>query len=243
MSTLRRWRPRTLLAPGVGPLLGAHRLPGQCELCRRWQQVGGLCADCAPPDTRPRCDGCGLRLAHAGLLCGSCQATPQPFERACCAVDYGHPWDRLIAAFKYHGRVELAVVLAGRLHDGLDAPALAWPDVVIPVPLAPGRLAERGYNQAWELARRVAARVGLRADPHALVRQREAAPQAGLTRAQRQRNLTGAFRVAQPAAVAGQRVALVDDVLTTGATAAAATHALLAASAAAVQVWTLGRTP
>ena len=243
MSTVRPWRPPALLAPGIGPWQWAQRLPGQCELCRRWQRTGGLCADCAPPDPSPRCNGCGLRLARDGLRCGACQAAPQPFERACCAVDYGHPWDRLIAAFKYHGRVELAVVLASRMLDGLDAPARAWPDVVLPVPLAPTRLAERGYNQAWELARRVAAQVGRPVNTHALVRQREAAPQAGLTRAQRQRNLAGAFRVARPADVHGQRIALVDDVLTTGATAAAATQALLDAGAAAVQVWALARTP
>jgi ComF family protein len=191
----------------------------------------------------PRCDGCGLRLARAGLRCGACQATPPPFERACCAVDYGQPWDRLITAFKFHGRVELAGPLAERLYDALDADARAWPHCVLPVPLAPARLAARGYNQAWELARRVAARVGAAADATALVRPLDSTPQAGLARAERLRNLARAFRVARPQAVAGRRVVLVDDVLTTGATAIAATRALLDSGAAAVQVWALARTP
>jgi ComF family protein len=191
----------------------------------------------------PRCLGCGLRLGSAGLRCGACLAAPQPFERCLCAVDYGAPWDRLIAGFKYHGQVELAGVLAEHLHAALDAEATAWPDLVLPVPLAPARLAERGYNQAWELARRVAARVGRPAAARVLERPLARAPQAGLQRAERRRNLQGAFRVARPQAVAGRRIALVDDVLTTGATAAEAAQALLAAGAAAVQVWALARTP
>jgi len=217
-------------------------LPGQCELCRRWH-AGRLCAECAPHDHGPRCEGCGLRLAQAGQRCGACLAWARPFEKARCAVDYGHPWSRLIAAFKYHGQVELAGVLAGRLCQALDAETLAWPHTVLPVPLAPERLAERGYNQAWELARRVAAQAGRPAEAQLLQRRCGGVAQAGLTRAERQRNLAGVFSVPRPAAVAGRRIALVDDVLTTGATAAAATEALLAAGATAVQVWALARTP
>jgi ComF family protein len=216
-------------------------LPGQCELCRRWQ-TGRLCRDCAPPVSTPRCTGCGLRLAGAELRCGACLAAPLPFERCCCAVDYLAPWDRLIVGFKYHGQIDLAGVLAERLQAGLDGAAQAWPDLVLPVPLAQERLAERGYNQAWELARRVAMRLQRPASARLLTRPLARAPQAGLGREQRRRNLQGAFAVALPQAVAGRRIALVDDVLTTGATAAEATQALLAAGAAAVQVWALART-
>lgn len=216
--------------------------PTQCELCRRWQHRR-LCLDCAPPGSAPRCDGCGLRLAGAGLRCGACLAHPLPFERCRCAVDYGAPWDGLIVAFKYHGQIDLAQALAERLLDGLDTEARAWPDLVLPVPLAPERLAERGYNQAWELARRVASRLHRPASAWLLQRPLARAPQAGLGRAARRRNLQGAFAVRQPAQVAGRRIALVDDVLTTGATAAEATATLQAAGAAAVQVWALARTP
>jgi ComF family protein len=216
--------------------------PTQCELCRRWQGQR-LCQDCAPADTAARCGGCGLRLAQAGLRCGQCLAHPLPFERCCCAVDYGAPWDGLIVAFKYHGQIDLAAALADRLLGGLDPVARAWPELVLPVPLAPERLAERGYNQAWELARRVARRLRLPASAQLLQRPLARAPQAGLGRADRRRNLQGAFAVPRPQPLAGRRIALVDDVLTTGATAAEATASLLAAGAAAVQVWALARTP
>lgn len=218
-------------------------VPGQCEVCRRWQRSGGLCSDCAPVCQAARCEGCGLRLAQAGLRCGACLRTPPPFEQTRCAVDYAPPWDRLITAFKYQGRVELAQVLAERLGNALDGEALNWAQCIVPVPAAPARLAERGYNQAWELARRVAQQARLPADPHALVRTGDSAAQASLSRVQRQRNLSRAFTVAHAPTVAGRRVALIDDVMTTGATAAAATEALLTAGAVAVQVWALARTP
>lgn len=217
-------------------------LPTQCELCRRWQALR-LCADCAPADAPARCTGCGLRLSGAGLRCGACQAQPLPFDACRCAVDYAAPWDGLLVAFKYHGRVELAEALAGRLRQALSQADAGDIDLVVPVPLAAQRLRERGYNQAWELARRVAAALGRPADPLALERPLARAPQAGLGRAERRRNLQGAFRVARPARIAGRRIALVDDVLTTGATAAEAAQALHAAGATAVHVWTLARTP
>ena len=85
---------------------------------------------------------------------------PPPFEHTVCAADYAFPWDALIAAFKFHGRVELAAALAERLLAAVRASAAPPPQLVVPVPLAPARLAERGYNQAWELARRLAPALG-----------------------------------------------------------------------------------
>jgi len=111
--------------------------------------------------------------------------------------------------------------------------------------MAGQRLAERGYNQAWELARRVAAELHLPARSDVLQRPIGGADQIGLSRVERQRNLRQAFMVdpAQRASIAGLRVALVDDVMTTAATAQAASAALLRAGAAAVEVWVLARTP
>lgn len=217
-------------------------MPSQCELCRRWQ-ARRLCADCAPAMAVPRCDGCGLRLVAPGLRCGACQAQPLPFGHCRCAVDYAAPWDRLLAAFKYRGQVELAAALAERLQQALAPEDAEDIDLIVPVPLASERLRERGYNQAWELARRVAAALRRPADALVLERPLARAPQAGLGRAERRRNLQGAFRVARPEHVAGRHIALVDDVLTTGATAAEAAQALLAAGATGVSVWALARTP
>ena len=216
----------------------------QCEVCRRWARRA-LCDDCRARHAAPvpRCSGCGLRLTAGVARCTACLREPPPFERCRCAVDYAFPWDGLVAAFKYHGRVELAGALADPLCAALDTDDAGWPDLVVPVPLARTRLAERGYNQAWELARRVAARIGRPAQAQGLARPVERAHQAALSRRERQRNLRGAFTVPQPGRVAGRRIALVDDVLTTGATAAEASRALLDAGAAAVQVWALARTP
>ncbi|MFO1273840.1 MAG: ComF family protein [Rubrivivax sp.] len=227
-------------------LLSRFALPSQCEVCRAWNGHR-LCDDCvsrfgAP---RPRCVACALPVPAGVERCGECLRDPPPFEHTVCAADYGFPWDRLVSAFKFDAQVDLAGPLAGRLAAAVRAAGRPLPDLVLPVPLAPRRLAERGYNQAWELARRVARDLGLPAQADALARPLETAHQADLPRAERMRNLRAAF-VVEPRArgrLAARRVALVDDVLTTGATAREATRALLAAGAAAVQVWVLARTP
>ncbi len=192
---------------------------------------------------------CGVRMGLVTPACGSCLREPPPFERSVCVADYGFPWDRLIADFKFNGRVELAGLLAQRLQAALTQAALQHAGeaatLVLPVPLSAGRLAQRGYNQAWELARRVAAMARLPARADLLLRPWETAHQADLNRSARQSNLRAAFMVdpRHRAALQGQRVALVDDVMTSGATAREASAALLRAGAAAVQVWVIARTP
>ena len=227
------------------PALPARlHLPSQCEVCRDWSNAA-LCASCvgrfAP--ARPRCARCGL--AVSAPTCGECLRDPPPFEHTVCVADYAFPWDHLIADFKFRGRVEFAGALAPLLLAAVRAAAGPACQLVLPVPLAPGRLAERGYNQAWELARRVAAGLGLLASSGLLLRPIDTPPQAELGRSARRDNLRSAFMVdpRQREAVRGLRVALVDDVMTTGATARAATAVLLRAGAAAVDVWVLARTP
>jgi ComF family protein len=181
----------------------------------------------------------------AAPACGTCLREPPPFEHTVCAADYGFPWDRLIADFKFHGRAELASVLAERVTAAVREARAPQPDLVVAVPMSAARLAQRGYNQAWELARHVAATLALPASATMLLRAVDTTHQVELGRAERQRNLRNAFMVnpSQRAAVRGRRVALVDDVMTTGATARAAAEALLRARAAAVDVWVLARTP
>lgn len=220
--------------------------PGQCEICRQWSR-GGLCQACVARFAVPvpRCARCGLRLGLPAPACGACLHEPPPFEHTVCAVDYGFPWDHLVNEFKYQARPELAGSLAEFMAAAVQQAAQAPPDVVLPMPLAPQRLAQRGYNQAWELARRVAAAVHRPAWPDGLQRPLDTAPQAGLGRAARQQNLRTAFMVEprRRPALAGQRVALVDDVMTTGATVREAAAALLRAGVGAVDVWVLARTP
>jgi ComF family protein len=226
-------------------------LPGQCEVCRQWGHAR-LCADCRGRFAAPvaRCASCALRLAGGAVHCGECVRQPPPQRRAVCVADYEFPWDRLVADFKFHGRVDLAGALAALMAEAAaeatagttaDTPP---PDLVLPVPLAPHRLAERGYNQAWELARRAARRRGLTARSDVLLRAVETAHQADLPRTERLANLRAAFVVdaRRRERLQGRRIALVDDVMTTGATVREAAAALLRAGAASVDVWVLART-
>ena len=224
----------------------AARPSSQCEVCRQWSD-GALCTDCVArfAPAVPRCGRCGLRLGLPAPACGACLREPPPFEHTVCAVDYGFPWDALISDFKFHGRAELAAVLAERLQVAVRAADAPLPRWVVPVPLAPARLSERGYNQAWELARRLGRSLGVSADAGLLWRPADQAHQADLNRAERQRNLRSAFMTdpRRRGELQGQRVALVDDVMTTGATAREAAAALLRGGAAAVDVWVVARTP
>jgi len=184
-------------------------------------------------------------MGLAAPACGECQRDMPPFEHTVCAADYAFPWDGLIAAFKFHGRAELAATLAQRLLTAVRVAAIPLPQLVVPVPLAPARLAERGYNQAWELARRLAPALGVAAQSGLLWRPADTAHQVELDRTERQHNLRNAFMVdpRRRSELLGRRVALVDDVMTTGATAREAASALLRGGAAAVDVWVVARTP
>jgi ComF family protein len=241
-------------SPGgvAGWLRQARRWAGSsCQVCRRWQ-TDALCVDClgrfAP--ARPRCRGCAIVLPHPEVeFCGRCLREPSALTAVVTALDYGFPWDRLISRFKFHAAPELAGDLADLL-TGAVAPALrsGWlerPEWVLPVPLSPQRLRERGYNQAWELARRVARAQGLSARADLLVKLREGAHQAELSREERLHNLAAAFATEPQARplLAGARVALVDDVMTTGATLQELARTLLRAGASQVQGWVLARTP
>jgi ComF family protein len=224
-------------------------LGGRCAVCRGWCE-DGLCACCAARFAfeRPRCPTCALPLPpredDAPAPCQRCRLSPPPWSGAVAGVDYGYPWDRLLAGLKFHQRLDGIDILLRPLLARLQRRVA--PDVrVVAVPLARERLRERGYNQSWELARRLARALALEARPDALFRVRDTAHQLSLHRDQRAANLRGAFVVTprHAAWVRGAAVALVDDVLTTGATAQSATRTLLAAGAREVRVWTVARTP
>jgi ComF family protein len=232
-----------------------RRVPTQCEVCRGWQG-GALCTDCrqrfAPP--RPRCLRCAIGLSPAAegdtptvapLQCGACLRDPPPFASCFALADYGFPWDRLVARLKFSGHPELADGLAQAMAEHLLAGNFARPTLILPIPLGERRLRERGYNQSWELARRLAERLDIAADPKVLLRLRETARQTGLSRTERHGNLHDAFLVDPRAAslLRGRHVALLDDVMSSGATAAAAARATLRAGADRVDVWLLARTP
>lgn len=197
---------------------------------------------------RARCGGCGLPLALGARRCSDCIRLAPPQHHTVVAVDYDHPWDRLIQQLKFAAAPELAASLALLLTFAVkqsDSTGANPAELVIPVPLSPQRLRQRGYNQAWEVGRRVARRLRLPASPQALQRWVDLPGQALQGRESRLDRLRGVFGV--PAAyrslVAGRHVAVVDDVYTTGATAAEAVRALQAAGAARVSIWAVARTP
>jgi ComF family protein len=236
---------------GTGLRALARALPSVCMICRGWY-AQGICEAClqrfAPP--QPRC-ACCARLTPVDVpRCGQCLSQASAFQHCIAGTNYGAPWDRLITAFKFHHQVELAGALSQVIERAVRAPALQagpvrWPALLLPVPLSRERLRERGYNQAWELARRLARRLRIDATPAVLQRSRDTAHQIGMTRQEREHNLRDAFWV-DPAGrlkLQGHSVALVDDVLTTGATAHAAALALTRAGAASVDVWVVARTP
>jgi ComF family protein len=221
-------------------------LPTQCAVCRGWSRQR-LCADCVQRHgaRRSRCAGCAVPLPAGATRCGACLAAPPPFDRAVAAVDYAFPWSRLVTALKFHAALDIADALAGLLADAVRADAgAALPALVLPLPLGRERLAERGMNQAWELARRVAAKLHLRADAHLLERRLETPHLADLPRDERAKAILGAFALAPgtTAALHGRDVALVDDVMTTGATAAEAARTLRAGGVASVRLWVFART-
>lgn len=147
------------------------------------------------------------------------------------------PVDALVSRFKYRGALHLGALLGRLLAECCSGRAA---DCVVPVPLHPARQRERGFNQAQEIARLVAGRLGAELHLDACCRMVDTPAQAGLSAERRYRNLQGAFRVA-PERIAGRRLALVDDVFTTGSTARALVTQLLRAGALEVEVWAVAR--
>lgn len=208
----------------------------------------GLCAACwsrLRPIERPYCERLGIPFGYdigEGALSAEAIASPPVFDRARAAVLYEEVAKDLVQNLKYHDRTELAG-LVGRMTARAGRDLTADADVIVPLPLHRRRLWTRRFNQAAMIAREVGRLSGVPVELLALRRVRATRPQVGLGEREREENVRGAFRVdpAHRAAIDGRRVVLVDDVLTTGATASAATRALRRAGAARVDVLTFAR--
>lgn len=219
-------------------------VPSQCAVCHAWpaRRVCGACeARFAAP--RHRCSTCAMPMPQGVDVCGECLRHPPGFDACLAAVDYDYPWAQAMAAFKFHADAGWAGTLAGLLRSAPGAQqALDAADLVLAMPLSRERLRERGFNQALLLARELAPH---KAPPQLLLRIKAAEAQSGLPRAQRLRNLRGAFAVEPTLAhrVAGQRVVLLDDVMTTGATLQSAAGVLRQAGAVHITAMVVARTP
>ncbi|AKH20690.1 ComF family protein [Sedimenticola thiotaurini] len=216
--------------------------PDHCQLCDA-PATEGLCTPCREdlPYNRHPCPQCGLPLSQPlEVLCGSCQQQPPAVDRSWIPFLYAAPVDRLISQFKFSERLPQGRLLSRLLAEYLTQ-RIDRPDLLIPVPLHPDRLRQRGYNQALELARPLGRRFGIPLDHRSCQRTLKTRPQHALKRRQRESNIRGAFRVVRPLTV--RHVALVDDVVTTGNTVNELARQLKQAGVARVDVWALARTP
>ena len=224
-------------------------LPPQCLGCGALvDEPGLLCAECWDSVVflgPPQCPACGFPFEYSlgeGALCGACSRRRPVFERARAAVAYDDASRHLILAFKHGDRTDAAPAFARWLARA-GGELLGEAECIVPVPLHWSRLFARRYNQAALLAQNLGRLGSVPVVPDALVRRRRTPPQGRMGTAARRRNLAGAFAVGPRgrARIEGRRVLLVDDVLTTGATAAACGRTLLGARAGAVDVLTLAR--
>jgi len=216
-------------------------LPQDCLLCGAASDDAPLCGPCRDelPTLQRSCPLCAMPSA-LGEICGTCLRQPPPFDMTVAAWRYAYPVDRLVQALKFHGRLALAPFFADAL-----ACLVQGADIVIPMPLHPARLTERGFNQAAEIARELTGKLGTGKPATRLALQgasriRRTLPQADLPVDERSRNVRGAF--ACDLDLTGARVAVVDDVMTTGATLGELAKVLKRAGAARVENWVVART-
>jgi ComF family protein len=213
-------------------------LPRRCVLCDAPTRDERICAGCEAELPRlplTCCALCSVPLL-SGAVCGACLQKPPSFDRVSAAFAYDFPIDALIHAFKYGRRLALAPVLGEALAGGA-APDV---DVLVPMPLAPRRLSERGFNQALEIARFVSRRHGIPIVATGCRKIIETPPQAALPWKERAKNVRRAFVC--DATFNGLRIAVVDDVLTTGATLNELARVLRKAGAVSVAGWVVART-
>lgn len=224
-----------------------RHLQKRCTLCSA--ALSGtdfckLCPGCYQHFARisQPCYRCGIPL-HSGQLslCGRCIAAPPPFSRCITPFRYASPVSDVITQFKHHGNLAYGQLLAELLSEHfLSAGHFDSIDALIPVPLHQRQLRKRGFNQSAELARVLSRRLDIPLNLHAIQRCQDTPSQQQLDKAQRLANLRQAFRLNR--SLQGQRLAIIDDVVTTTATASALSRLCLDQGAREVQVWALART-
>lgn len=195
--------------------IAAHLLPGSCLLCAADSSGDLFCPGCAadlpglPEATCPQC----CETTALGERCGACLKDPPAFSRTIAVFRYEFPVDRLVQALKYGHQLPLATWFGQRLGEKVVA---AEHDLLLPLPLHPSRLASRGFNQAAEIARMISRLHDIPMNADCLTRTRATSPQAALPLKERPGNVRGAFECS--ADLGGQRILLVDDVMTSGST-------------------------
>lgn len=218
--------------------IGRTLLPGSCLLCGTDSPDDLLCLDCRadlPSLPSARCPLCADQTTH-GERCGACLKDPPHFDRTIAAFTYDFPLDRIVHALKYGHQLAVANWCAQQLAPRVDSAAL---DCIIPLPLHPERLRQRGFNQSGEIAKRLARASGLPIAHHSLLRTRATTAQADLPHKERRNNVRGAFECRTD--FSGKRLLLIDDVMTTAATANECARVLKLHGAHAVNVAVVAR--
>jgi len=223
----------------IGKKIGQNLLAQDCLLCQTASGGQLLCEACTRelPSAASACPRCALAGPN-NAECGACIAEAPHYDASCAAFAYAYPVDALIQALKYGGQLALAGLFAHALQrrigraDGVD--------LIVPLPLHPARLAERGFNQAVEIAKVLSRQSGIAMDAQLARRVRNTAPQTELPWRERATNMRQAFACGRD--LAGLRIAVVDDVMTTGATLDEFARTLKRSGAARVENWVVART-
>lgn len=211
------------------------------------------CVLCGISTNQDLCESCTLHLPQLPVnhcpiclwpvptaeVCGACLTSPPAFTRTIAALRYTFPVDALIHSLKYQANLAIAPILANLLLQQLETPK-SMPDVILPMPLHPIRLRERGFNQAMEISRYVSKQLGITLLPDSCSRIKHTPPQTGLPWKDRQKNIRKAFSCKMD--LSGKHVALVDDVMTTGATLNELAKVLRKQGACEISNWVIART-
>ena len=218
-------------------------LPAQpCFLCGAASSEGVWCGACdadLPYLTLPHCPVCALPTL-SGDTCGRCLKNQPYFNRTVAVFAYTYPLDKLIQALKFGEQLVVVNSLADQLAQRVDVKSNAAPDCIIPMPLHPARLRERGFNQSCELARRIGKKLGIPVLSDACQRVRDTPPQSTLRWKERSKNMRRAFTCS--GSLVGKHVTVVDDVMTSGASLNELALALRHAGASEVSAWVIART-
>ncbi|PSF06014.1 ComF family protein [Marinobacter fuscus] len=236
----------TFLSTTFNFMVNSEATKGHCVTCLAAEAIHGLCEGCREdlPLNQWCCRMCALPLAFpvSTGCCGECLATPPPFRSSLIPWRYQFPVDGMIGRYKYHGQRKFIRPLlngfVGFLEQSLTDDEL--PELIIPAPMHWARRWQRGFNQAQEIAEFAGAQLGVPVAGRLVRRRKRVRAQRNLDRNRRLKNLKGVFEVCAPVPA---RIAIVDDVVTTGATARALAAALERAGASEIQLWALARTP
>jgi len=213
----------------------------RCALCHALQaETQSLCRSCLKdlPCIESSCHICGMPLSSSDT-CGSCIILPTVLDKTICAYRYAYPLDLLIKRYKYKQKMDLILPLVSVLSEKILANSEALPEVIVPVPLHFNRLFKRGFNQSLEISKILSRIINVPVDNNLIARVRDTTPQFKLTSKQRKSNLKGAFKITTGRTY--QSLAIVDDIITSGATGDEIAQLFHRSGIKQIQLWALAR--